>query len=123
MNKSNKNISWKLHTLLLDNNLKEINEIIDNLKEIYYDNGIITNLILYYIKIDNEEKINYFLEDNFKVKLMKRDYLNIMVYNKKYLYLFDTIIDNFELLDKDLDFVINNKLNVLHKLDGFFLKK
>jgi hypothetical protein len=120
--KNKNNISWKLHTLLSDNNLKEINEIVDSIKEIDYDNGIITNLILYYIKIDNEEKINYFLEDNFKVKLMKRDYLNIMVYNKKYLYLFDTIIDNFELLDKDLDFIIKNKLDVLHKLDGYFLK-
>jgi hypothetical protein len=113
------NISWELHKLLLNNNLEEINKIIDNIKEVDYDNGIITNLILYYIKIDNEEKINYFLKN---YKLMKRDYLNIMVYNKKYLYLFDTVINNFELLDKDLDFIINNKLDVLHKLDGFFLK-
>lgn len=113
------NISWQLHTLLLNNNLKEISEIVDIIKESDYDNGIITNLILYYIKINNENKINYFLEN---YKLMKRDYLNVIVYDKKYLYLFDTIIDNFELLDKDLDFIINNKLNVLHKLDGFFLK-
>ena len=113
------NISWQLHTLLLNNNLKEISEIVDIIKESDYDNGIITNLILYYIKINDENKINYFLEN---CKLMKRDYLNIIVYDKKYLYLFDTIIDNFELLDKDLDFIINNKLNVLHKLDGFFLK-
>lgn len=113
------NISWQLHTLLLNNNLKEISEIIDIIKESDYDNGIITNLILYYIKINDENKINYFLEN---YKLMKRDYLNVLVYDKKYLYLFDTIIDNFELLDKDLDFIINNKLNVLHKLDGFFLK-
>lgn len=120
--KNKNNISWKLHTLLLDNNLEEINEIVDSIKEIDYDNGIITNILLYYIKIDNKEKINYFLEDNFKVKLMKRDYLNIMVYNKKYLYLFDTVINNFELLDKDLDFIIKNKLDVLHKLDGYFLK-
>lgn len=120
--KNKNNISWKLHTLLLDNNLEEINEIVDSIKEIDYDNGIITNILLYYIKIDNKEKINYFLEDNFKVKLMKRDYLNIMVYNKKYLYLFDTVINNFELLDKDLDFIIKNKLDVLHKLDGCFLK-
>jgi hypothetical protein len=113
------NISWQLHTLLLNNNLKEISEIVDIIKESDYDNGIITNLILYYIKINDENKINYFLEN---CKLMKRDYLNVIVYDKKYLYLFDTIIDNFELLDKDLDFIINNKLNVLHKLDGFFLK-
>jgi hypothetical protein len=114
------NISWELHTLLLNNKLKEISEIIDNIKELDYDNGIITNLILYYIKIDNEEKINYFLKN---YKLMKRDYLNIMVYNKKYLYLFDTVaINNFELLDKDLDFIIKNNLDVLPKLDGFFLK-
>ena len=113
------NISWQLHTLLLNNNLKEISEIVDIIKESDYDNGIITNLILYYIKINDEDKINYFLKN---YKLMKRDYLNVIVYDKKYLYLFDTIIDNFELLDKDLDFIINNKLNVLHKLDGFFLK-
>jgi hypothetical protein len=116
----NENISWQLHTLLLNNSLKELSEIVDTIKEVDYDNGIITNLILYYIKINDENKINYFLKN---YKLMKRDYLNIIVYDKKYLYLFDTVvINNFELLDKDLDFIINNKLDVLHKLNGFFLK-
>lgn len=113
------NISWELHKLLLNNNLEEINKIVDTIKELDYDNGIITNLILYYIKINNKNKIDYFLEN---YKLMKRDYLNIIVYDKNYLYLFDFIINNFELLDKDLDFIINNKINVLHKLDGYFLK-
>jgi hypothetical protein len=113
------NISWELHKLLLNNNLEEINKIVDNIKELDYDNGIITNLILYYIKINNKDKIDYFLKN---YKLMKRDYLNIIVYNENYLYLFDIIINNFELLDKDLDFIINNKINVLHKLDGYFLK-
>lgn len=113
------NISWELHKLLLDNNLKEINKIIDTIKELDYDNGIITNLILYYIKINNKNKVDYFLKN---YKLMKRDYLNIIVYDKNYLYLFDFIINNFELLDKDLDFIIYNKINVLHKLDGYFLK-
>jgi len=117
-NKTN-NISWELHKLLLNNNLEEINKIIDTIKELDYDNGIITNLILYYIKINNKNKIDYFLKN---YKLMKRDYLNIIVYNENYLYLFDIIINNFELLDKDLDFIINNKINVLHKLDGYFLK-
>ena len=116
---NNNNISWKLHTLLLENNLEEIREIIDNIRELDYNNGIITNLLLYYIKINNKEKIDYFLKN---YKLMKRDYLNIMVYDKSYLYLSDIVIDNFELLDKDLDFIINNKLDILHKLDGFFLK-
>lgn len=113
------NISWELHKLLLNNNLEEINKIVDTIKELDYDNGIITNLILYYIKINNKNKIDYFLEN---YKLMKRDYLNIIVYDKNYLYLFDFIINNFELLDKDLDFIINNKINVLHKLNGYFLK-
>jgi hypothetical protein len=117
-NKTN-NISWELHKLLLNNDLEKINKIVDNIKKLDYDNGIITNLILYYIKINNKNKIDYFLEN---YKLMKRDYLNIIVYDKNYLYLFDFIINNFELLDKDLDFIINNKINVLHKLDGYFLK-
>ena len=93
MNKNKiNNISWELHKLLLNNNLEEINKIIDTIKELDYDNGIITNLILYYIKIDNEEKINYFLKN---YKLIKKYYLNIIVYNKKYLYLFDIFINNF----------------------------
>lgn len=112
------NIGYILYNKLLNNDYHNIKQIINNINIYNCDSGILSNILSYYILIKDDIKIQEFLE----LKLKKRDYFNIMVYDKKYLYLFDYILENFELLDKDLDFIIENKLNVLDKLDGYFLK-
>jgi hypothetical protein len=67
--------------------------------------------------------INYFID----IPLMKRDYLNLIKYYYKIDYniainIFDKYIIN-NIVSKDLDFIIENKLFLLiKKLDGIFIK-
>ena len=120
----------------LDNNIEYIyNYNINDLLKLK-NNGILSLLIQYYIKLNDNYNINYII-DNIKFNnliLLKRDYLNIIkfYYNldneelyKKY---FDQLLFKFNnnselLLNKDIDFILNNKLyNLLLHFDGYFIK-
>jgi|UniRef100_A0A6C0EDM1 hypothetical protein len=106
----------------------------DNLIDLK-NNGIISLLILYYIKLNDSININYIIN---KIKLndldlLKRDYLNILdyynlnneIFYQNYLIEFISKIKNNPdiILNKDLDYLIKKKIkDVLLGLNGLFIK-
>ena len=86
------------------------------------NNGIITNLLNYFIFHDNKENVEKIYE--MRDKLMKRDYLSLIkYYPERAEYIFDNyILSNIEnIQSKDIDFLIDNNLHLLKKLDGVFI--
>ena len=87
--------------------------------------GLISNLLTYYISINNDIYIHEILKDQ---ELMKRDYLNIIkyYYNTNYYFaedIFKTkVISQFNLLTKDIDFIVQYQLFKLIKLiNGYYI--
>lgn len=110
---------------LLNNNKIEIEQIINinGLDNLLLHNGCLSNILLFYINDNNNDKIEYILQKN---NLMKRDYLNICkyFYNKDYiksLSIFRKInYNNLEM--KDINFIINNSLiKLLYELEELFI--
>ena len=121
------NIGFLLYKSLNNNNI--IEQIIehfglDALLETKL-NGIISNILIYLINIDNELLIKHILE---KSILMKRDYLNIINYywNKNRPHAIDIFESNKLGLyceSKDIIFIINhNMVELLDKLIGLFIE-
>jgi hypothetical protein len=100
------------------------------------NNGIISNLLSYYILTNNNEKIEEIIRlvDIHSIYIMKRDYLNLAKYYYKInidksVWFFKQILSKVSLntdsviLPKDLDFIINNKLySLLKLLSGLFIE-
>ena len=96
------------------------------------NNGLISNILLYYIKILNNYMINQLIEyinELSDFKLMKRDYLNLICYyyNDNYHQaqrLFEqNILVNNNLQLKDIDFILeNNLIKLLPYLDKLFIQ-
>jgi hypothetical protein len=115
-------ISYTIYLLLQDNNLIEIEKIISDIdeKEYIYHSGMISNMLLYYIRIKNDNKINKFLEYDLK----KRDYLYICnyYYDTKGVDIFMNVYKKFDWDTKDIDYMIENKLyNVLYHLNNVYV--
>lgn len=125
-------LSFQLHKNI--NNHFIINSIIEKFKLEdlikVRNNGIISNLLNYYIITKNDSKINEILlltQQLNDFELMKRDYLNLIQYYyysdlPKALNIFNNILNNTYFLQKDIDFIIqNNFTKLLEKLDGLFI--
>jgi hypothetical protein len=96
------------------------------------NNGLISNILLYHIKILDNEIINKLLImitelDNFK--LMKRDYLNLIYYyyNNNYeqakVLFKQNILPEGNLQLKDIEFILeNNLIKLLPYLDNLFIE-
>jgi hypothetical protein len=96
------------------------------------NNGLISNILLYHIKILDNDMINKLLIiiselDNFK--LMKRDYLNLICYyyNNNYehavLLFKQNVLLEGNLQLKDIEFILENKLiKLLYYLDKLFIE-
>lgn len=121
---------YHLHNLLDNNDFDNIKLLIKDVDIITLPNNILTNIISFFIKTDNEYleiiKNNINLLD-----LHKRDYLNLSnyYYEKNFNfanYIFTKYIvdnQNIQLLEKDINFIINNKLvKLLYLLEGRFIK-
>jgi len=110
---------------LLNNNKSEIEQIINlnGLENLLLHNGCLSNILLFYINNNNNDKIEYILQNK---NLMKRDYLNICKYfynedyNKSLLVFKKINYNNLEM--KDIDFIINNSLiKLLYELEELFI--
>ncbi len=138
--KKSNDLSRQLYQYLSIRDYERIKEIVDkldlsvvlNLK----NNGLVSNILNYYIETDNEYSINVFIDiiDSKKIKLMKRDYLNLIKYyfvkdHDKAESIFDTYIlsrdiENTECLlqPKDIDFILeSNMVSLLKKTHGLFV--
>jgi hypothetical protein len=131
MNMGYMNIGYTFHKLLVSNDNNKIEELIKKI-DIYNikDNGILSLLLLYYIK-NNDNRLDTFLSNIDYNKLMKRDYLILCnnYYYSNYNYSLDIFIKyllnnkNIQLLTKDIDYLIENKLyKLLVLLNGLFIK-
>ena len=93
-------------------------------------NGYLSLLLLYHINLNNTNIIEYILNNINIDYLLKRDYLNIIKYyyftnfEKSIVYYKKLLMkDNVEITNKDIDFIIENKLyKLLIYLDGYFVK-
>lgn len=128
------NISYLLYNYL--DNCTFVNRIINHFSiELLIktkNNGLISNILLYHIKILDNDMINKLLIminelDNFK--LMKRDYLNLICYyyNNNYeqaeIIFKQNILPEGNLQLKDIDFILENKLiKLLPYLDKLFIE-
>jgi len=120
------NRAYQLHILLQTNNNNKIETLLETLDlNNITDNGLMSNLIIYFIK-NNDSRINILL--NNKIKLMKRDYLMLCnyYYNSNYstsLKMFNDYIVGKEVLTKDIDYIIENKMyKLLALLNGIYIK-
>jgi hypothetical protein len=94
------------------------------------NNGYLSLLLLHHINLNNENIIIQILNEININYLLKRDYLNIIKYyyftnfDKSYFYFKQLLIkDNVEITQKNIDFIIENKLyKLLLYLDGYFVK-
>uniref|UniRef100_A0A6C0H8X1 PRORP domain-containing protein n=1 Tax=viral metagenome TaxID=1070528 RepID=A0A6C0H8X1_9ZZZZ len=135
-------LAYKLYYLLCTHNYDEIEKIIkeldienillnngiilslDNGITLPLDNSILSNLLLYYIKITNNIMINHIYTN---YNLMKRDYLKLIKYYfdnnfDNYLFLVINKINLNNLTNTDLDYLINNKIfKILYYLENLFL--
>lgn len=95
------------------------------------NNGLISNLLCYYISTNNIEIINEIItqSSNYDFNMMKRDYLNL----SKYFYSTDVDVSikyfnhifstDSVILSKDVDFLIENKMFILISLiPGLFIE-
>lgn len=120
MNKKNIN---NLGLQLYNNNKLIKNYSIDELLS-YNHSGINSLVLKYYINENNIDKILFIINNN--INLMKRDYLILILYYyknnyNKSIYIFKTYI-LYNLENKDLDFILSNKLyKLLDCIDGFWL--
>ena len=120
------NRAYQLHILLETNNNNKIETLLETLDlNNITDNGLMSNLIIYFIK-KNDYRINILL--NNKIKLMKRDYLMLCnyYYNSNYsnsLKMFNDYIVGKEILSKDIDYLVENKMyKLLALLNGLYIK-
>jgi len=125
-------LAYKLYQLLSIHDYEEIEKLIKKLDlenlllntNISLDNGSLSNLLLYYIKFNNNIMINY-IYNNYN--LMKRDYLKLIKYyydnnNDNYLFLVINKINLYDLTNTDLDYLISNKIfKILYYLENLFL--
>ena len=128
-------VAYQLHKSMNDYNL--LIEIVSNysLESLINtkNSGIISNLLLYYVSIGDDYKINEILKNN-EILLMKRDCLILA----KYYYKIDINKSNSffrQILErsttntgsiiqsKDIDFIIENKMhNLLYFIEGLFVE-
>jgi hypothetical protein len=92
------------------------------------NNGIVSNLLVHFIEMNDIENILEILNKTEDI-LMKRDYLHVI----KYYYdkvdtielacdIFSSKIDKMSLLPKDIDYILENKMfMLLPKLEGLFI--
>ena len=90
-------------------------------------NGIISNLLTYFISTNNIISISYIIEFSSDI-MMKRDYFHLI----KYYYkdstelacdIFKTKVLQFEILSKDIDYILENELfELFNFLIGSFVK-
>jgi len=121
-NKMNK--GYILHKLLLANDNNKIEELIKTIDTSNInDNGILSLVLSYFIRT-NDIRINLLLSN----RLMKRDYLMLCCYyyHSNYNYSFELFAKNIlnnkniQLLTKDIDYLIENKLyKLLILLKGY----
>ncbi len=131
-------LAYLFHKSLGNNQL--IEQIIqyfnlDNLVE-SKNNGIVSNLLQYYIGLSNNTMIEYIVtkvELLDKFQLMKRDYLHLIKYyyadEEKFIWIFNKLFSktnhNTEAIiqTKDIDFMIENRMTkILSKLTGLFIE-
>jgi hypothetical protein len=98
------------------------------------NNGLISNLLIYYISINDVEKIEEIikLSSIYNFNMMKRDYLNLskyfypinINYSIKYFnYILSRVSTNTVILSKDVDFLIKNKMfNIFYLISGLFIE-
>jgi hypothetical protein len=119
-------IGNEIYKLLNNNNNNEILDIINinGLNNLLLHNGCLSNLLIYYINNNDNDKINYILT---KTNLMKRDYLNITKYyyeidfDKSLMSFRNINYNNLEI--KDIDFLIKNSLRkIFYELEEIFIK-
>lgn len=135
-----KEFEYSVHKALYDNTFYDIiNKYgINNMLEMK-NSGIISNILLYYIGLSDTVMINRIV-NSLNIKLMKRDYLNLIKYyysidNHSYMNIAIQMFENNILgnvndknkatiiLPKDLDFIIDNKLyQLLEKMVGLFIE-
>jgi hypothetical protein len=116
------NIARTLHESLKINDNKTIENILNELTlDNISDNGILTNIILYFIN-NNDTRLDIIINNT----LMKRDYIKLAIYYYhsdliKSLYIFNK--NTHELEMKDINGLINNKCYELIKLlNGVYLQ-
>lgn len=103
-------LSHQIYILLQEEKYDEIKNIIQDLiQDIEYNHsGIISNILVYYIKTHNTNKV----EEMLKYSLKKRDYLHICeyFYDTKGVDIFKHILNKFDWEIKDIDYMIEHKL-------------
>ncbi len=133
-----KQLAFLLHQSNNDSNL--VNQLVskfsmENLIKTK-NNGLISNLLHYYISTDNIEIINQIvsLANIHDFNMMKRDYLNLAKYfyqidfdvSVKYFnHIFSMVSTNTDsaILTKDIDFLIENKMfNLISLISGVFIE-
>jgi hypothetical protein len=114
------NMNFTLYNYLQNEKYDEIEKIINNLN--MDDNSILTNILTYYIIKNDNKNIKYLLNNK---KLMKRDYLKLIKYyynNKLSKEIFNKYIIINKLENKDIDFLIENKLyDIIKLLNGVYI--
>lgn len=93
-----------------------------------HHNGIISKLIEYFISMQDDSRIAFLLE-SVEQYLMKRDYMHFIKYYyddncELALDIFQNkVIGNFEILQKDLEYILEYKLmKLIPFMDGLFIK-
>ena len=126
--------AFHFHKLLLVNDNDNIKNMIETITVDTIlsskHSGFISNFITYLI---NNNKLEDYIEKienlDYKLILMKRDYLQIInyYYNNNSIKAINIFINNViplnNFMSKDIDYIINNKLyKLLEFLDGLFIK-
>ena len=119
------NYSFQIYNLINENKLEEAMTILNknhiNIKSKEYNSFKIRILL-------EDNKINTVRElfNQKDLKLMKRDYLLFISKNddkNENINIFKYIIKNYNIINKDIDFLINNNLTyILLLLDGYYFK-
>ena len=114
------NYSYQIYNLINENKLEEAMTVLNKNNKEY--NSFKIRILL------KENKINLVREllNQKELKLMKRDYLLFISKNddkNENINIFKYIIKNYNIINKDIDFLINNKLTyILLLLDGYYFK-
>jgi len=118
-------VSWKLSTLLKENDFDAIGDIYNEHEEILKtskNKGVVTTLLRYGIRTNNNDMIKLLIP-----KLsMKRDYFELMLYFKSKEInseIFKNNINFDTILSDDIKFIIKNDMSYLLKfLEGKFIE-